>query len=288
MPELPEVETIRRYLATALPGRPIDEVLHLDSRMVKRSPLDGPAIQRLLAGETFLEIEREGKFLLLRVSSGDALLLHLGMSGRLVVESREAQRAPHTHLVVRLGDQDLRLVDPRRFGRIAWVAKGDGLSLGIDPLSPKFTREQLKSRLQGRAVAVKSALLNQSLIAGLGNIYADEALFYSRIHPARPAGLLTDEELGRLVRSIRRVLRISLEHRGTSFSDYVDALGHPGENQQYLMVYGREGKPCPRCRSAIQRRVLGGRSSHYCPRCQGERLRAVPEQQNRGESHAEI
>ncbi|MCL5116367.1 MAG: bifunctional DNA-formamidopyrimidine glycosylase/DNA-(apurinic or apyrimidinic site) lyase [Firmicutes bacterium] len=269
MPELPEVETIRRYLNEALPGQQIDQVVHLDGRMVKRSPLDAETIRGRLQGRVFGPVERRGKFLLLTVGEGEALVIHLGMSGRLVVESEGEMLRPHTHLIVAFGDRHLRLSDPRRFGRIAWAdASNAGLLLGIEPLSPGFGRAALAGVLRGRKVAVKTALLNQGLIAGLGNIYADEALFEARIHPERSAGSLSDSELTRLARAIRTVLERSIAHRGTSFSDYVDALGHPGDNQAYLHVYGREGKPCPRCHTPVRRLVLGGRSSHFCPRCQ--------------------
>lgn len=270
MPELPEVETIRRYLAEMLPGVPIERVEHLDPRMVKHSPLNAGQITERLTGAVFSHVDRIGKFLLLRLQSDEALLLHLGMSGRLVVESHQAPLQPHTHLQLALGDRDLRLADPRRFGRIAWVAAGEepALGLGVEPLSRRFTATVLQDLLSGRKSAIKSALLNQSLVAGLGNIYVDESLFLSRIHPSRLAGSLSLVEARALARAIRRVLELSLEHRGTSFSDYVDALGHPGDNLQYLNVYGREGKPCRRCRTPIARIVMGGRSSHFCPRCQ--------------------
>ena len=288
MPELPEVETIRRHLEAVLPGRRIDAVIHLDERMVKRSLLDAAAIRSRLTGARVTRVTRRGKFLGLYLSSGGILLLHLGMSGRLVIELESAFVKPHTHFIMRMGGDDLRLTDPRRFGRIAWVPSLD-LDLGIDPLSRRFTPAALAQLLEGRSIAVKSALLNQSLIAGLGNIYADEALFWSGIHPLRPAGTLGADEVDRLCRAIRKVLRRSLRNRGTSFSDYVDALGHPGENQHHLDVYGREGQPCRRCRSLIVRLVVGGRSSHYCPQCQVlRRPQGQPKLEIEGENYAEV
>lgn len=291
MPELPEVETIRRHLMTVLPGRRIDRVIHLDPRMVKHSQLEAHEIVSRLTGETFSRVVRAGKFLGLYLSCGGVLLLHLGMSGRLVVESSIAPLKPHTHLIVRMGNDDLRLVDPRRFGRIAWVErlKRADLHLGVDPLSRGFTSAALWNVLNGRAVAIKTALLNQTLVAGLGNIYADEALFLAGIHPLRSAGSLEPAEVVHLHHAIRRVLRRSLRNRGTSFSDYVDALGHPGENQHYLEVYGREGEPCRRCRAPLARLVVGGRSSHFCPLCQRLQSPAAgPTLVPKGESHAEI
>lgn len=272
MPELPEVETIRSYLGGLLPGKRIDAVAWLDPRMVKRSPADAEAMASLMAGRTVTSVDRRGKFLFLRMDTGDALLLHLGMSGRLVAEPGSAPIPTHTHLILRFGEMEVRLTDPRRFGRMAWVPNGGqpDVRLGAEPLSRQFGAKTLQQAFRGRRVAVKTALLNQQLIAGLGNIYADEALFRAGIHPERSAGSLTADEMGRLARAVKHVLRQSLEHRGTSFSDYVDALGHTGENQAYLQVYGREGKPCRRCRQRIQRVVIGGRSSHFCPRCQAD------------------
>lgn len=270
MPELPEVETIRRHLDATLPGRHIDAVVHLDARMVKRSRLDAAAIARRLTGAHFTRVARAGKFLGLYIGSGGALLLHLGMSGQLILEPSSIVVRPHTHLRIRLADDELRLVDPRRFGRIAWVERlgGRDLRVGIDPLSRRFGGQTLRRLLAGRKVAVKTALMNQTLVAGLGNIYVDEALFLAWLHPMRTAGSLSIDEAARLARAIRKVLRRSLEHRGTSFSDYVDALGHPGANQGYLQVYGRQGLPCVRCKTPIVRIVVGGRSSHICPVCQ--------------------
>lgn len=270
MPELPEVETIRRYLKEVLVGHKISLVPHLDERMVKHSTLDAKAIASRLRGQTVHGLQRQGKFLLLQTDGVEGLVLHLGMSGRLTWERPEKPWERHTHLIIAVGDGEMRLVDPRRFGRVAWVKNilEPGLSLGCDPFSHHFTGSYLAEVLSHRMIAIKSALLDQSLVAGLGNIYADEALFRCRIHPARPAGSLSREELGRLVRAIRHVLKVSLANRGTSFSDYVDALGHPGDNLAFLRVYARNGQPCVRCRHPINRMVIGGRSSHFCPHCQ--------------------
>ncbi|PSR20434.1 MAG: bifunctional DNA-formamidopyrimidine glycosylase/DNA-(apurinic or apyrimidinic site) lyase [Sulfobacillus acidophilus] len=290
MPELPEVETIRRYLNASLPHWQVQAVVHLDERMVKHSPVGPEEIRDRLTGATFTRVERMGKFLLLSMSTNGALLLHLGMSGRLVLEDSVVPRQRHTHLVLDLGSRELRLVDPRRFGRIAWATRpySQSLHLGVDPLSRRFSGQVLYQLLAGRTTAIKTALLNQQLVAGIGNIYADEALYAARIHPARVAGHLTREEVDRLARAIRKVLRVSLAHRGTSFSDYVDALGHPGANQYYLNVYGREQLACRRCKNLIQREVLGGRSSHFCPRCQPQLPPAVTTMVEQGARHAEI
>ncbi|MCY0897762.1 MAG: bifunctional DNA-formamidopyrimidine glycosylase/DNA-(apurinic or apyrimidinic site) lyase [Firmicutes bacterium] len=270
MPELPEVETIRRYLAEVLPGEQIYAVPHLDPRMVKGSLMGAQDIARRLVGARFLEVERRGKFLLLPMSSGGTLLFHLGMSGRLLLVHPNDPLFKHTHVRLVLEHAELRLVDPRRFGRVAWVNQdNDGLQLGLEPLSSAFCTGTLAKLFEGRRASIKHVLLDQRCVAGLGNIYADEALFWARIHPMTAAGSLSRAEITRLVRAVKRVLRQSLIHRGTSFSDYVDALGHPGDNQQFLSVYGREGDACIRCRrGTIARQVVAGRSSHFCPVCQ--------------------
>ncbi|MCY0877851.1 MAG: bifunctional DNA-formamidopyrimidine glycosylase/DNA-(apurinic or apyrimidinic site) lyase [Firmicutes bacterium] len=287
MPELPEVETIRRYLEETLPGQEILAVPLLDGRLVKGSALDAHTIAARLVGERFVQVKRRGKFLFFELTSGAMILCHLGMSGRLLLVSSEASAVKHTHVRLILTAGELRLVDPRRFGRIAWLPPGEtGPRLGVEPLSRAFGTRSLKTLVAGRRASIKQILLDQQLIAGLGNIYADEALFLARIHPLTPAGDLSDEEAARLVRAIKRVLRVSLSHRGTSFSDYVDALGRPGDNQRYLAVYGREGETCMRCRQGIiQRERIGGRSSHVCPVCQPLPAHLTRE---RGEARAEI
>lgn len=272
MPELPEVETIRAYLEAILPGRPILAVPHLDPRMVKMGTGDSALIAARLPGLVIQSMERRGKYLFLRFPDNAWLVVHLGMSGRLVMTSKDQVWANHTHLVLEFsGGDQLRLVDPRRFGRVGWF-EGERLdqiiALGPEPLGRQFNSRYLKSRLANRTTAIKSLLLDQMLVAGLGNIYADEALFKARIHPLMRGQDLGDEAVQRLTRAIRAVLRDGIQHRGTSFSDYVDALGHRGENQDYLFVYGRTGLPCSRCGNPIQSVVIHQRTSHFCRRCQ--------------------
>jgi formamidopyrimidine-DNA glycosylase len=216
-----------------------------------------------------------------RWDSGAHLLLHLGMSGKLLWVEPERPWDRHTHLVVDFGDRELRLSDPRRFGRIGWRMPGEALKadLGVDPLSRRFQAQWLAAQLQTRRAPIKSVLLDQRIVAGLGNIYADESLFHARIHPQRPAGGLSADECGRLVRAIKAVLRTAIKHRGTSFSDYVDALGHPGQNQAYLQVYARQGQPCGRCRTPIVRVWVQNRSSYFCPRCQRHKTPADGEEE---------
>ncbi|CAB1128636.1 Formamidopyrimidine-DNA glycosylase [Candidatus Hydrogenisulfobacillus filiaventi] len=278
MPELPEVETIRAYLDPALRGRRIRAVLHLDPRMLK--PVGGwgtsvPALRRVLTGACIRAVERRGKFLTLPLEVGGRLVLHLGMSGRLVLTGPGTAPLPHTHLVLEVaGAGELHLTDPRRFGRIGWLPAqapeiGAVLGLGPEPLGDGWDAGVLARRLAGRRAPLKALLLDQRVVAGLGNIYSDEALFEARLAPDRPGGDLTPDEVGRLARAVVTVLQRSLAHGGTSFSDYVDALGHPGRNQEYLQVYGRAGKPCPACGSLVASRSVGGRTAHFCPACQG-------------------
>ncbi|OLZ10558.1 bifunctional DNA-formamidopyrimidine glycosylase/DNA-(apurinic or apyrimidinic site) lyase [Sulfobacillus thermosulfidooxidans] len=270
MPELPEVETIRYYLDHVLPGQKVHKVLHIDPRMVKTGSLSAEEIARRLPGHVVKSIKRRGKFLFLEWETQDHLLIHLGMSGRLIWIQNHEPWALHTHLVLDFEENQLRLIDPRRFGRIGWIDRGVELvpHLGTEPLSADLTSQFLVKRLQGRQAPIKSLLLDQSLIAGLGNIYVDESLFRAKIRPDRPGGSLEPREIKRLVRSIRRVLQEAIEHRGTSFSDYVDALGHPGQNQDYLMVYGRNQAECRVCGQPIVTKVIQGRTSHFCLHCQ--------------------
>lgn len=269
MPELPEVETIRQYLDEVLPGLSVVAVRHLDPRMAKDPAWPASVIARLLVGQVVSGVRRRGKFLFICWQNGDCLELHLGMSGRLTLSSGEPV-ARHTHLILDFAASELRLVDPRRFGRVAWVPAGQPLKpeLGREPLERNFTAAWLAAAFQGRRAPVKAILLDQRVIAGLGNIYADEALFRAGVHPLTPAGELDGDQVKRLVRAIRRVLRDGLAHRGTSFSDYVDALGHPGDHLPYLDVYGRKNRPCRRCGRPIATVVIQSRTSHWCPHCQ--------------------
>jgi formamidopyrimidine-DNA glycosylase len=273
MPELPEVETIRQYLSSEMVGRRVQKVSHVDPRMIKLGEADVPTLIRRLEARELRSVDRRGKFLLLGWDKPGYLVVHLGMSGRLTLQSAQDPIRRHTHLVLAFDDRELRLCDPRRFGRIGWVDQRSVLDahLGVEPLSARFTSRYLAERLKGRSAPIKTLLLDQRVVAGLGNIYVDEALFLSGIHPTSAGQSLDEAACQRLCRSIRSVLRQSLKHRGTSFSDYVDALGQPGHNQSYLQVYGRGGQPCPRCRHAIATVVLQGRTSHYCPQCQPNR-----------------
>jgi len=270
VPELPEVETTRRGLAPHLVGRRV-----LRAR-VRRRRLRRPvpwALERRLPGARIEALDRRGKYLLARTDRG-TLILHLGMSGSLRLVPATARPGPHDHLDLVLDDgRALRLRDPRRFGLALWT-EGDPLvhpllaSLGPEPLDRRLRPGDLCARLAGRRAAIRNVLLDGRVVAGIGNIYANEALFLAGIHPARPAGRLGRDGCARLLRALRRVLRESLRAGGTTLRDFVDGSGEPGRYRLRLRVYGRAGRPCPRCGTPIRRILLGQRSAFFCPRCQ--------------------
>lgn len=273
MPELPEVEVLRRSLEPRLVGRRIERV---ESRNVSlREPLDGPALRRALAGRRILAVRRRAKYLLIDVEGGSTLLVHLGMSGRLTLAPDETARESHEHLALRLdGGERLRLRDPRRFGLAVAVAS-EGLEedprlagLGPEPLAADFGPQSLREAAAGRRGPVKTFLMNGAVVVGVGNIYASEALFRARVHPGRTVDRLRSAQWERLAAAVVATLRQAIAEGGTTLNDFADGAGNPGEFQVSLAVYGREGEPCPRCAATIRRLVQGGRSSFYCPRCQ--------------------
>jgi formamidopyrimidine-DNA glycosylase len=275
MPELPEVETVRAIAARELPGRTITGVTFRDfPGVVGELPAD--TFRALVTGRTLGEPERRGKYLLLPLDDGAALMVHLRMTGRLLVMPSDAPLVRFEHLAIHLdGDRDLRFADQRKFGRVLHLpfdeaqAQLDG-ALGPEPLERGFTATYLLGRLRGRTAPIKSFLLDQRNIAGLGNIYVDEALFRSRIHPLTPAGTLGETQVRSLVRSIRAVLRSAIANHGTTFSSFENPYGERGSNADFLKVYGRarRGEPCLRCGSPLAWMQLGGRGTSYCPRCQ--------------------
>lgn len=271
MPELPEVETIRRSLAPKLIGGKIKQAKVLLASMVQQ-----PTVEELVAkvvGKTIIAVERRGKYFLLRLSDGLSLAIHLRMTGQLLVQDISEPSAKATYFMLALEDgHELRFSDLRKFGKVM-LFKTDkpplSLSkLGPEPLAADYTPVQLEQALSKRQVAIKKALLNQELVAGIGNIYADEALFVAGIHPNRPACQLTSAELNGLYQAIRQVLSESIEHRGTTKRDYRDGEGNMGDHQNYLRVYGRAGLPCPKCQRPIVKITLGGRGTHFCSKCQ--------------------
>ncbi len=274
MPELAEVETVARGLRP-LAGRRI-----LAVRFGKTDFIDHPErIESLLPGSRLVEVRRHGKMLLFEfepaapatVPSPLWLIVHLGMTGQLVLHEAAARATPHTHVWFSLDDgRELRYTDIRRFGHIR-IASPEELAtlvapLGADPL--ELTEADFRRRLGTRHARVKALLLDQHVLRGLGNIYADESLWRARLHPMRQGSDLSEEELGRLWRAIRAIVREAIRLGGTSISDYVDALGRQGSYQKRLRVYRRNGRRCPRCRATIERLIVAGRGTHFCPRCQ--------------------
>ena len=271
MPELPEVETIARGLHKRVAGDVIESVW-LGS---KPEPLKSPAaeIVATLESRKIAGVRRVGKhivFDLVRNGSSNQVspaqwIVHLGMTGSMLVCSPEVERQKHAHAVVTLASgRELRFVDPRRFGRLSVITNFE--APGREPL--QISAEDFAKLFRGRKTPIKSALLNQKLLSGVGNIYADEALFRARVRPRRRAASLTRAELALLHKGLRRVLQEAIRLGGSSVSDYVDADGEEGFFQLRHRVYGREGKPCLVCKTPIKRIVMAGRSSHYCPKCQ--------------------
>lgn len=273
MPELPEVETIRRALQLHLHGRVVEGLRGEPVRL--RRPLEVGRLRDNLVGVRFATPRRRGKFLLLDTEPGGTLLVHLGMSGRLLlVRGRSAPVPPHTHLALELDNgAELRFVDPRRFGLAQWLGPGEERSdpslagLGVEPLDPELPAV-LPHLLAGRRAPVKALLLDQRLVAGVGNIYATEALWRAGIRPDRPGGRISQARLGRLAVELRRVLLEAIEAGGTTLRDYVTPEGELGMFGLRLGVYGRDGDPCPACDSPLRRSVIAGRSTFWCFRCQ--------------------
>jgi len=281
MPELPEVETVARGLQKTILGRRI-----LSVSLGKTDFIDDPvALEQHLPGRRIEAAERYGKFLMLRLSlpenSGTlqgaaadgaaALLVHLGMTGNLASRAANEPHEKHTHVWMLLDDgRELRYTDPRRFGRMAYLA-GEAISeelkrFGADPLL--VTAEEFIARLTARRSRIKALLLDQSVLRGVGNIYADESLWRAKIHPATVTAKINKEELKTLRRVLQEILRKAIVMRGSTIADFLDGDGEPGEYQKHHRAYGREGHPCYRCGTMIRRAIVAGRSSYYCPKCQ--------------------
>lgn len=273
MPELPEVETIKRTLEPKLKGLSFQAVEVYLPKII-RTPVPQEFIASI-PGKTIQKIERRGKYLLFFLAENFVLVLHLRMTGRLIYSAPEDPLGPHTHIIFHLDNGfALRYMDTRQFGRV-FLVKSEKLplvaglnSLGIEPFDPGFTKAFLIRELKRRHTKIKSLLIDQSFIAGIGNIYADEVLFRALIHPQRQSQTLTIREATRLYYAIREILKEGIENRGASIKDYVNGEGNAGNYQNLLKVYGHEGKPCTRCSRPIAKIYLGGRSTHFCSTCQ--------------------
>jgi formamidopyrimidine-DNA glycosylase len=270
MPELPEVETTCRGIAPHVTGQRITRAVVRERRLRRPIPRSFAAVVK---GQQIRDVRRRGKYLLLVCGAG-TLIIHLGMSGnlRLVPAARRAQKHDHVDLYLSNG-LALRLRDPRRFGLVVWTAE-DPLQhpllkdLGPEPLTAAFNGAYLVRRARGRTVAVKQFIMDARVVVGVGNIYANEALFMAGVYPRRAAGEVTAVEYGAIARAIKRVLRKAIAAGGTTLRDFVDGQGRSGYFYQLLQVYERAGEPCRRCSHRIETIRLGQRSTYFCPRCQ--------------------
>ncbi|HWE04546.1 MAG TPA: bifunctional DNA-formamidopyrimidine glycosylase/DNA-(apurinic or apyrimidinic site) lyase [Tepidisphaeraceae bacterium] len=279
MPELPEVQTIVSTLRPRLLGARIVAVTLSRLDIIQPRHTDLPA---LLAGRLVVDIMRRGKRIIVCLDDGNRFYIHLGMTGRLTMNDRSDAKPLHTHMVIDLehpyplpAPLQLRFFDPRRFGGVWWLGAGDfAQGMGPEPLS--VTPAQLAKLLSRTTRAIKNALLDQSVVAGLGNIYVDESLFAAGVHPLTPANQLSMDQVSRLNRAIKSTLRKALRHRGSTLRDYRDADGNSGGFQKLHRVYDRAGKACSSCKTKIERIVLGGRSTHFCSTCQCLDAQSIP------------
>ncbi len=293
MPELPEVETVRRRLAPVLEGRSFVDVQINDARLTR--PFDPVEVARELEGERVALVDRRGKYLIVRFESGRALLVHLRMTGS-VLHGRRGQLPddPHRRAVVRLDDEsDVTYRDVRRFG--TWLllepAEVDGYvdaRVGREPLAADYRAKHLGEELEGRRAPIKAAILDQRTVAGVGNIYADEALWRAQIHPLRPASGLDSAEVKALHRGIRQALQGGLRRQGSTLRDYRLPDGGTGSAQHEFKVYGRGGEPCDRCGTPIDKIRVAGRGTWYCPSCQPYAARRSSSRPSRSRRHSSV
>jgi formamidopyrimidine-DNA glycosylase len=273
MPELPEVETVRSRLAPVLTGRRFDRVEIFDPRLTR--PIDPVEVATKLEGERVSDLDRRGKYLVVGFESGRSLLIHLRMTGSIRHTPADALAAdPYRRAVVRLDDgSDVVYRDVRRFGTWLMVEPDElesylAARIGGEPLARAFTARRLADRLRDRRAPIKSALLDQRTFAGMGNIYADEALWRAGIHPLRPANTLGADDVERLTRAVKAALRAGIARHGATLRDYATPDGRRGRMQHALKVYGRSGEPCERCGAPIEKTRVAGRGTWYCPGCQ--------------------
>lgn len=272
MPELPEVETIVRTLRPRAEGSRIVSANLLRADIVEPPGTD---LGQMLSGHRIGAIDRRGKRIIVTLEPAGQVVIQLGMTGRLTLHELGATPRPHTHLILQLtpakpGEEqfEIHFSDPRRFGRVRWLGNGEAADAGLGPEPLTISQATLARALAGTRRPIKAALLDQQLIAGLGNIYVDESLFRARIHPLTPANALSSDQARALRSAIISTLRKAINHRGSTLRDYVDAAGDKGGFQKLHNVYGRSSQPCIACRSTIQRIVLSGRSTCFCPQCQ--------------------
>ncbi|HUS27623.1 MAG TPA: bifunctional DNA-formamidopyrimidine glycosylase/DNA-(apurinic or apyrimidinic site) lyase [Kofleriaceae bacterium] len=272
MPELPEVETVRRSLAPVVGARIVGVWDSAKGLHMRRKP--PRARLKKLVGATITEVRRHGKYLLVDTDGPLTLLIHLGMTGRVLIQQRSAPRPNHTHVVLDLGARELRFADARRFGQIDVLERSKETKhaaladLGPDPIVHGIDVDAFAARAKGKKATLKAFLLDQTVLAGVGNIYASEALWRAQLKPTTRAHRLTAVTAAKLAAAIDETLRNALDNGGTTFSDFIAADGAEGYNEDYLWVYGRAGEPCLRCKTLIKRAVHQGRVTYYCPTCQ--------------------
>ncbi len=272
MPELPEVETIRRSLQKSIINRTILQIKLSEKARIEHT--DRNQLIETLNGSRIITIERRGKYLLLNLESQWTLVIHLGMTGKLVFHVKQSEVQKHDHLIIEFNDQSyLVFNDARRFGKISLTRQSDIhlhpflCKLGIE-YNDVGMKEDLIKKISKSKSSIKSVLLDQTIIAGIGNIYACEILFESKIHPEKKSNFLTLIDINRLLKVIRKILELAIELGGSSIKDYIDGTGHKGSMQNYLKVYDRENKECVNCKSIILRITEQGRSTWFCPKCQ--------------------
>ncbi|OPA80927.1 DNA-formamidopyrimidine glycosylase [Paenibacillus selenitireducens] len=277
MPELPEVETVKRTLNQLIVGKTIERVTVSLPRIIQR-PDDALQFEHVLAGHTFQRVERRGKFLRM-ILDGLVLVSHLRMEGRYGVFRQDEPVEKHTHVIFHFTDQtELRYKDVRQFGTMHLFQPGEDLQLpplnklGIEPLDEQFTLDRFKSVIAKRSTAIKPTLLNQAYVVGIGNIYVDESLFRAGVHPETKANTLSDQQLEDIYHAVIATLSEAVDAGGSSIKSYVNGQGEMGMFQQQLQIYGRKDEPCVQCGAMIMKSVVGGRGTHYCPRCQQEPL----------------
>ncbi len=273
MPELPEIETIKGVIEPQIKGLTITNVLVNRPEVIGHPTAD--EFCKEVAGRVISSMTRRGKFLIINLDNQNKIILHLRMTGCLLVTPPDYQSEKHTHIIMQLSNRmELRFSDTRRFGRF-WLIRNDekdtysGVEkLGVEPLSAEFNAEYLQSKLGKRKKAIKECLLDQSVIAGIGNIYSDEILYRTKINPSAPANSLSISEWKRLVAEISNCLHYFIDKNSISQEDYLITKGQDYRNALFLQVYGHAGKPCPNCGNTLCRTIIGGRSSVYCPKCQ--------------------
>ena len=290
MPELPEVETVRRRIAPLLEGRTLDSVEISDARLTR--PLDPVEVARELEGERVSVVDRRGKYLIVRFESGRALLIHLRMTGSVLEGEHDADA--HRRAVVRLDDgSHVSYRDVRRFGTWLLLEPDEVTSyvdskVGPEPLAEAYKAKHLGEKLAKRKAPIKAAILDQRTVAGVGNIYADEALWRSRIHPLLPANELDADRVKALHRAIRKVLELGIARQGSTLRDYRTPSGESGGMQHEFKVYGRDGEPCERCGTPIDKIRVGGRGTWYCPRCQPYAANRSASRPSRSRRHSSV